>query len=121
MLTAAVAGGDGDGDGYSSSAVGKISGEAGSSGGDDGEEGADDGCGKSGNPGNGGDGWYDDELDFTAPPDVVVTGNFAGKINASMRLQTWKVDIEGGAIEGKNGRVFVFDTCKCLLKRPGIA
>ena len=54
----------------------------------------------------------------TAVPDVVVTANFVGEFLKESRRKTWRLDLEGGVVEGR-GQVFVFDECECWLTPPG--
>ncbi|CAM9908935.1 unnamed protein product [Pylaiella littoralis] len=52
-----------------------------------------------------------------AAPDVILTANYVGEFRKGRTRQTWKLDLEGGAIEGK-GQVFVFDKCECWVTPP---
>lgn len=52
-----------------------------------------------------------------AVPDVIVTANYVGVCQKGRARQMWKLNLEGGAIEGR-GQVFVFDKCECWLHPP---
>lgn len=52
-----------------------------------------------------------------AAPDVVLTANHVGKLRKIQKTKKWRLDLEGGAIEG-HGQVFVFDRCVAQLQEP---
>ena len=72
-----------------------------------------------GREGGDGDG-REEEIDGSdaaaeAAPDVVVTANHVGQFKKGKKSMRWKLEMEGGAVEG-HGQVFVFDRCEAQLR-----